>query len=107
VVRRINAVALLVAVTCGVIAACRMTFGFAPLALFGVPIAVALHASGPRLAILAATMASVTGDYFFVAPVGHVTVFAEGSRLLMMLAAAAVAMVMIDRLVDRAAASSS
>jgi K+-sensing histidine kinase KdpD len=50
-----------------------------------VPIAAFLHLAGIRPTLAAAVCAAVIGDYFFVQPVGAVTVHAEGLRLLVLL----------------------
>ena len=70
-------------VTTIVVVACERLFGFPPLVLFAAPIAVALALDGLSLVVIAVIAGALIGDFFFVKPVHHVTVHAQGFRLLM------------------------
>jgi hypothetical protein len=59
--------------------------GFPPLILFVVPAAIVFRVSGLGAALAAAVTGAIVGDYFFVAPVGHITVHAQGLRFLLLL----------------------
>ena len=63
----------------------QRALGLPPLILFVVPPAIAFRTSRFGAAVCAALIAAVVGDYFFVTPVGQITVQAEGKRLLALL----------------------
>lgn len=73
------------AATAGLIGLLQGWFGFPPLILFAVPIAACLRIRGTVPAFVLPAIAAVIGDYFFVQPVGEVTVHAQGLRLLVWL----------------------
>ncbi|MGE3706398.1 MAG: DUF4118 domain-containing protein [Vicinamibacterales bacterium] len=64
-------------------------FGFPPLLLLAVPIAMALAVDGMAVVIFSVAATAIVGDFFFVEPVHRVTVHAEGLRLLATLAVTA------------------
>lgn len=63
----------------------QRVLGLPPLILFVVPSVLVFRAYGFGAAVVAALIAAVVGDYFFVTPVGQITVHAEGKRLLVLL----------------------
>jgi hypothetical protein len=67
------------------VAVLQTMLGWSPLILFVVTPAVVFRVSGFGAAVVAAIVAAVVGDFFFVAPVGQITVHAEGRRLLLLL----------------------
>jgi K+-sensing histidine kinase KdpD len=67
------------------VAVFQTLLGWSPLILFVVPSVVVFRVSGFTAAVVAAVVGAVVGDFFFVAPVGQITVHAEGRRLLLLL----------------------
>ena len=76
------------------VAVFQRLLGFPPLVLFVVPVAIVFRVSGFVAALTAAVAGAAVGDYFFVAPIGRITVHAEGLRLLLLLLGAAAVCVM-------------
>jgi K+-sensing histidine kinase KdpD len=84
-IARFGVIVASVAATAAAIAVFQRLLGFPPLILFVPPIAALLRMGGPGAALVAAITSAVVGDFFFVEPVGAVTVHAEGLRLLILL----------------------
>ena len=82
---RLNLIIVNVSLALLAVAVFQRLLGFPPLILFIVPVAIVFPVSGFGAALAATMTGAVVGDYFFVAPLGHVTVHAEGLRLLFML----------------------
>jgi K+-sensing histidine kinase KdpD len=84
-------------VTTAVVAVFDRVFGFPPLVLFAVPIAVAAALNGPSLVVIAVIATAFVGDFFFVVPIHETTVHAEGRRLLLSFGLAAVIAILTVR----------
>ena len=84
-VARLNLILVNVSLASLAVAGFQRLLGFPPLILFVVPVVIVLRVSGFGAALAAAITGALAGDYFFVDPVGHVTVYAEGLRLLLLL----------------------
>ena len=84
-IARLNLILANVALAAVAVAVFERLLGFPPLILFIVPVAIVFRVSGFRAALATAITGAVVGDYFFVAPLGHVTIHAEGLRLLVLL----------------------
>lgn len=88
-IARTNLILVNVSLAALAVAVFQRLLGFPPLILFVVPLAIVFRVSGFGAALAAAVAGAVVGDYFFVAPLGRVTVHAEGLRLLLLLLLAA------------------
>ena len=84
-IARFKLVLLNVSLAAVAVAVFQRLSGFPPLILFVVPPAIVFRVSGLGAALAAAVTGAVVGDYFFVAPVGHITVHSQGLRLLLLL----------------------
>lgn len=84
-IARLSLVLLNVSLAAVAVAIFQRLLGFPPLILFVVGVAIVFRVSGFGAALAAAATAAIVGDYFFVAPLGHVTVHAQGLRLLLLL----------------------
>jgi len=84
-------------VTTAIVAVCDRVFGFPPLVLFAVPIAVAAAVNGPSLVVIAVIASAFVGDFFFVVPIHETTVHAEGLRLLLSFGLAAIIAILTVR----------
>lgn len=84
-IARLNLILVNVSLAAAAVAVFQRLSGLPPLILFVVPPAIVFRVSGFGAALAAAVVGAVVGDYLFVAPVGHVTVHAQGLRLLLLL----------------------
>ena len=84
-IARLNLILANVSLAALAVAVFQRLLGFPPLILFVVPVAIVFRVSGFGAALAAAVAGAAVGDYFFVAPLGRVTVHAEGLRLLLLL----------------------
>jgi K+-sensing histidine kinase KdpD len=84
-VARLKLILVNVSLAALAVALFQRVLGLPPLTLFVVPPLIVFRASGFGAAVVAALIAAVVGDFFFVAPVGQITVHAEGKRLLALL----------------------
>jgi K+-sensing histidine kinase KdpD len=85
VIARLNLIVVNVSLAAVAVAVFQWLLGFPPLILFIVPVAIVFRSSGFPAALTAAVIGAVVGDYFFVAPLGDITVHARGFRLLLLL----------------------
>jgi K+-sensing histidine kinase KdpD len=81
-ISRLGAILVAVVATAAIVGLIQRWLGLAPLVLFLAPVAVFLQTAGIGVALAAAVTAALIGDYFFVEPVHHITVHAQGLRLL-------------------------
>ena len=84
-IARLNLIVVNVSLAAVAVAVFQWLLGFPPLILFIVPVAIVFRISGFPAALTAAVIGAVVGDYFFVAPLGYITVHAQGFRLLLLL----------------------
>ena len=84
-IARLNLIVVNVSLAAVAVAVFQWLLGFPPLILFIVPVAIVFRISGFPAALTAAVIGAVVGDYFFVAPLGYITVHAQGLQLLLLL----------------------
>ena len=83
-IARLNLIVVNVSLAAVAVAVFQWLLGL-PLILFIVPVAIVFRISGFPAALTAAVIGAVVGDYFFVAPLGYITVHAQGLQLLLLL----------------------
>lgn len=82
---RLNLIIANVSLATLAVALFQWLVGFPPLVLFILPVAIAFRTHGFAAALTTAIVGAIVGDFFFVAPLGSVTVLAGGLRLLVWL----------------------